>query len=124
METGSTGVAAVGGVVQAVSEHIISEITLAGGYAGIRVDESSNGRVIVSALEVVESGFGVVDIAPVSEGVMGAEGVCLCSGDDITGYPHRKERLPTCAALSWNDIGVRHTVALGPTPRATAACSM
>jgi len=32
-------------------------------------------------LQVVEAGFGVVDIATVAEGVMGTEGVCLCSGD-------------------------------------------
>ena len=30
--------------------------------------------VIVSALEVVEAGFGIIDIAPVAQGVVGAQG--------------------------------------------------
>jgi len=82
VETGSAGVAAVGRVVQAVGEHIISKTSLACGYAGIRADEPSDGGIIVSGLEVVEAGFGVVDIAPVAEGVMGTEGggqgACCC----------------------------------------------
>ena len=50
------------------------------GYKCISTDESSNGRVIVSGLEVVEAGFLVVDVAPVSQGIVHAEGVCFGSG--------------------------------------------
>ena len=42
---------------------------------------------------------------------MGTEVVCFGPGDDITGCPHRKERIPTCAALSRNDSGAWHTAA-------------
>ena len=41
---------------------------------GVGVYESADCGVIVSALEVVQAGFGVVDIAAVAQGVMGAEG--------------------------------------------------
>jgi len=44
------------------------------GNEGIRIDKSASSGIIISGLEVVEAGFGVVDIAPVAEGVMGTEG--------------------------------------------------
>ena len=32
--------------------------------------------VIVAALEIVEAGFGIVDIAPVAQGIVGSQGTC------------------------------------------------
>jgi hypothetical protein len=37
--------------------------------------------VIISALEVVQPGFGIVDVATVAEGVQGAEGCGEVAGD-------------------------------------------
>ena len=71
----STGcVSPRGRVVPAVGEHIIAEEALAGGGVGVGVDESADGGVVVAGLEVIEPGFGVVDIAAV------AQGIDLCQG--------------------------------------------
>ena len=52
----------------------MSNHSLAGGGVGVGIDEAAGGGVVIAALEVVKLGFGVVDIAPVAQGVMGAEG--------------------------------------------------
>ena len=61
-------------IIQAIGKHIIAENALAGGDEGVCADEAAHFRVVVSALQVVKAGFGVVDIAAVAEGVVGAEG--------------------------------------------------
>ena len=45
------------------------EYTLTGGRITIRIDESANLGVIITALEIVEAGFGVVIVATVTQGV-------------------------------------------------------
>ena len=47
---------------------------LSSGSVGIRIDEPTNRGVIVSALEVIESGFGIVVVSSVSQRVVRAEG--------------------------------------------------
>ena len=47
---------------------------MAGGDEGVGVDEAAEFGVIISALEIIESRFMVVDIATVAEGIEGAEG--------------------------------------------------
>ena len=44
------------------------------GDESIRIEESADLGVIVAALEIVEAGFGIVDIAPVAQGVVGSQG--------------------------------------------------
>ena len=44
------------------------------GDESIRIEESADLGIIVSALEIVEAGFGVVDVAPVAQGVVGTQG--------------------------------------------------
>ena len=44
------------------------------GDESIRIEKSADLGVVVAALEVVESCLGVVDIAPVAEGVVGSQG--------------------------------------------------
>ena len=48
---------------------------MAGGGEGVGVEEAGRGGVIVAGLEIIELCLGVVDIAPVGEGVEGAKGV-------------------------------------------------
>ena len=51
-------------------EHIGAEETVGvGGSEGIRIDKPAVGEVIIAALEVVETGLGVVVIAAVAQGV-------------------------------------------------------
>ena len=59
---------------------------MASNSIGIGVDEAADSGIIISALEVVESCLGVVDIATVAEGVQGAEGCGQSAGcgDRIT----------------------------------------
>ena len=54
---------------------------MSGGCKRIGVQESANLGIVISALEVVQPGFGVVDIATIAEGVEGAEG-----GGEVTCY--------------------------------------
>ena len=52
----------------------MSNKALAGGNEAVRTDESTDFGVIISALEVVEPCFCVVDVAAVAEGVEGGYG--------------------------------------------------
>jgi hypothetical protein len=45
------------GIVQTIGEHITSEQTLAGGDEGVGVEEWAPFGVIITALEIIESGF-------------------------------------------------------------------
>ena len=57
-------------VILAICEHIGAEETVGvGGSEGIRIDKPAVGEVIIAALEVVETGLGVVVIAAVAQGV-------------------------------------------------------
>ena len=69
------------GVITTVGEHVVAGEALAGGGEGVRIQESAGVRIVVPALEVVQLRFGVVDIAPVAEGVVGAQGGCQGAGD-------------------------------------------
>ena len=61
-------------IVEAIGEHVIAQDALAGGDEGVCADEAAHLGVVVAGLEVIEAGFGVVDIATVAEGVQLAEG--------------------------------------------------
>ena len=56
-------------VIVAVSEHIESGKAISCAGIAVRIDESANLGVIITALEIVEAGFGVVVIASVSQWV-------------------------------------------------------
>lgn len=47
---------------------------MACGSISVRIEKSADLGVIVSGLEVIEASFGVVDVAPVAEGVVTAQG--------------------------------------------------
>ena len=53
---------------------------MAGRCESVGVEEAADFGIVVSALQVIEAGFGVVDIAAVAQGVMGTEG-----GSKVTG---------------------------------------
>ena len=53
---------------------------MSGGCKRIGVQESADFGVIISALEVVQPGFGIVDVATVAQGVQDAEG-----GSEVAG---------------------------------------
>ena len=75
------GVTPIYRVISAVGEHVVAGEALAGGGEGVCIQESAGVRVVVPALEVVQLRFGVVDIAPVAEGVVGTQGGCQGAGD-------------------------------------------
>ena len=54
---------------------------LTGGGVGVGVDESADGGVVVAGLEVIEPGFGVVDVAAVAQGIDFCQGAG--SGQDL-----------------------------------------
>ena len=67
--------------IATICEHIVSNNVLPGGSITIRIDKSADRRVIVSALEIVESGFLVVDVPTVAQGVDVCQGAR--SGNDL-----------------------------------------
>jgi len=80
MATCSSEVFPICWIVQAISKHIVAQEALSGGYKSISIDKSANFGIIIPALEVIEAGFGVVDIAAVAQGVVGAEGGSKVAG--------------------------------------------
>lgn len=54
-------------VIVAISEHIEAYESLPGAGITVRVDKPTDFRVIITALEIVESGFGVVVIASIAQ---------------------------------------------------------
>ena len=60
---------AVHRVIVAVSEHIESGKAVTSAYITVRIDKSANFGVIITTLEIVEAGFGVVIVATVTQGV-------------------------------------------------------
>ena len=57
-------------VVDAVCEHVISEHTPASGNEGVGIDKAANSGGVITALQVIKLCFGIVDIAPVAEGII------------------------------------------------------
>ena len=62
-------------IIPTIRKHVIAEEALPGGGEGVGIEEAGCGGIIVAGLEVIELCFGVVDIAPIGEGVEGTEGV-------------------------------------------------
>ena len=58
----------------------MAQYALTGGDVDICVDKASGLGVIVAGLEVVERGFGVVNITPVAERVLCSQGACKRAG--------------------------------------------
>ena len=59
----STGITTIHRVVATIGKHVITEKTLPRASKGIRIDESADGGIVISALEVVEPGFSGVAVA-------------------------------------------------------------
>lgn len=51
-------------VIIAICKHIVSNKTMSRSSIGIRIDESADVGIIISALEVVEPGISIVVVAP------------------------------------------------------------
>ena len=47
-------------IIPTICKHIVAQETLSGACEGIRIDEPTDGRIIISALEVIEPSLGVV----------------------------------------------------------------
>ena len=62
------------GIIATVGKHIATQETLARRSKGIRIDESADGGIVVTALEVVEPGFSVVVVATVADGINSSHG--------------------------------------------------
>lgn len=58
------------GIIVAISKHIVAKDALTGRYEGVCAEESAELGIVVAGLEVIETGFLVIDIATVAERVM------------------------------------------------------
>jgi len=61
-------------IIQAVGKHVIAQVALTGGDEGIGVEESAPDGVVISALQIIQPGFGIIDITTIPQGVICAEG--------------------------------------------------
>ena len=68
-------------IIGAVGEHVVTQHARAGGDKGVGVEEAAPGGVVITALEIIEPGFLVINITAVAQGVVLAKGVCHASGD-------------------------------------------
>ena len=95
------------------------EDALAGAYKGISIEESADCGIVISGLEIIEPGLGIVIIAAVTEGVdicVGAGGldgiavgVVLVVGRSISVDIHQ----PNYIALQVGDVVVNSVVITG-----------
>ena len=65
----------------------------------IRINKPTGFRIIVSAIEVVEPGFGIVVVSTVAEGVGLTEGVCHVAG-------HRQQVSPAIIGVVYHHVQV------------------
>ena len=63
-------------IILTIRKHIVPEQACSGAAVGVRIDEPLHNRVVISALQVIEPGFGVVVVAAVAEGVQ----ICVVAG--------------------------------------------
>ena len=54
----SARIGGIGRVIVAIRKHIVPEIAVAGAGVGVRVDEPSQGGVVVAGLQIVEARLG------------------------------------------------------------------
>ena len=67
-------------IVGAVSKQVVGDNVPVGSQCAVRINKPAGFRVVVAALQVVESGFGVVIIATIPEGVLVAHMVFVSDG--------------------------------------------
>ena len=106
------------GIIVAICKHIASLYAGIGGTIYIRINEPTNGGIIVSALEVVEPGFLVVDIPTVAQRVDICQragcgddlpvGVIVVACDNVLAGVHNPHHVP----LQVGDVVVRRAVVL------------
>ena len=53
----SAGVATIYWIISAIGKHVIAEYALAGRNEGVGVEESADGGIVISGLQVIESGI-------------------------------------------------------------------
>ena len=56
-------------IIQTVGKHVIAQDALAGACIGVGIDESAQFGIIITGLEVVERGLGIVIISTIAEGM-------------------------------------------------------
>ena len=70
-------------IVEAIRKHIVAQQALSGTYVNVGIDKPTNRRIIISAIEIIETKLGIVVIASVTEGI--EIGVGIGSRDVMVG---------------------------------------
>ena len=97
----------INGVIPAIGKHIAAGNTLPCGNKSVCTDKPPELRVIISAVEIIKAGFGIVIIPPVAEGVFVAHGVAGGVGDGTLApgvVAVLSHDLSRCGADDGNDI--------------------
>lgn len=82
-------------VIDAIRKQIISCETGTSIDKTICIEETAPFGIVISALQVIQASFSVVDVAAVAQGVMQAEGVCHAAGG-------AKELAPGIVGIAYN----------------------
>ena len=86
----------INGVIPAIGKHIAAGNTLPCGNKSVCTDKPPELRVIIAAVQIVQSGLGIVIVPPVAEGVFVAYGVAGGVGDGALA--------PGVVAVGGNDL--------------------
>ena len=96
-------------IIATISKNIVSNNILICTQYSVLVHKPLSNRVVVSGVEVVEPGFGIIAIAAVAEGIERAYGVGFGAGD-------RQKLAPRAVFVVYHTLGIvvyyRYDVAL------------
>ena len=56
-------------IVSAVGKHIAASQVLSSGCVFVRIDEAADQGIVIAGLEVIETGFGIVIVAAIAQGI-------------------------------------------------------
>jgi len=116
----AAGVMVITGIVQTIRKHVIAQQTLAGRNEYVGVEEPAPFGGIIPALEIIQPGLLVIDVATIAQRIECAEGRCHGAADrqnlapgiviiadhDVACQIHDDQDI----ALQGGDVIVRHSV--------------
>ena len=71
--------------IPAIGKHVVANEALTGGDEDVRIEESTDFGVVITALQIIKPGLGVIHIATIGQGVRNTEGIChaTSSGQEL-----------------------------------------
>ena len=67
-------------IIVAIGKHVIAHNALSSADVDVRADEPAPRRIIVPARQIIQPGFGIVEVTPIAQGVAIAQDACHGAG--------------------------------------------